>query len=146
MASSSSSDSAAAAAAVVATPVASTASNKRRPAAAAPALPSPSEPLDEQERAAGLICVRLGKKHQNRIFHEFDERHPHDAGQGIGEALVVGGRVVKVAPTTRVRAAIMQGILEEVRDGIAHPQLPDLIDRMNEIVLPGIAPMTPAKK
>lgn len=115
----------------------STASNKRPAAAAAPAIAdAPSEPLSAAERAAGIMCVKLGKKFGNRIFHEFDEAHPHDAGQHIGEALVVGGRVVKVAPTARVREALARGILEEVRSGLAHPQLPDLIDAVNAKVVP----------
>lgn len=88
-----------------------------------------------------LILVRLAKKFADRIFHEFNEDHPHQTTNG-GEALVTGDRVVSVAPTTAVRHAIMQGILEEVREpnAVASPEGPDVLDVVNGEVKPGSAP------
>lgn len=87
-----------------------------------------------------LILVRLAKKFADRIFHEFNDNHPHQTTNG-GEALVTGDRVVSVAPTTAVRSAIMQGILEEVREpnAVASPEGPNVLDVVNGEVKPGVA-------
>lgn len=99
--------------------------------------------LTSDERAQGLMLVRLTQKFTNRIFHEFHPDHPHKvdaAGERTGEALVVAGRIVKVAPTQSVRAALMGGkdgpVLEEVRDKPATPEPVDVVDVVNASVLP----------
>jgi hypothetical protein len=99
------------------------------------------------------ILVRLTEKFAGRIFHEFDNEHPHKTAQG-GELLVTGGVIVKdadgkvtddprrvasAARTQGVLHAIMQGVLEEIRDpkATATPDPVDILDVVNGVVKPG---------
>lgn len=85
-----------------------------------------------ESSASALILVRLTKRYGNRIFHEFHPDHPHQTAHG-GELLVTGERIVQAARTSSVLSAIMQGVLEEVRDpnAVASPepiQVADVVD------------------
>lgn len=82
--------------------------------------------------AANLILVKLAKKFSDRIFHEFHPDHPHQTSNG-GELLVTGDRVAEAARTPGVLSAIMQGVLEEVRDPsvTATPDPVDVLDVVN---------------
>lgn len=95
---------------------------------------TPSSPAGSPARRTddGFILVRLTQKFRDRIFHEFHPDHPHETSNGQ-ELLVIGDRVVEAARTPGVLSAIMQGVLEEVRDpdAVASPepvQVVDLID------------------
>ncbi len=91
------------------------------------------EHLTPEDRAAGYMLVKLhpkaetvpGKPDAGRIFHEQDDAHP----QPNGEVLIVKGRVVKVAPTVRVREALMRHILAEA-DAPETPAPPSVAELM----------------
>ena len=91
------------------------------------------------------ILVRLAKKFETRIFHEFNNDHPHQTDKG-GELLVTGGRVAQAARTPGVLHAIMQGVLEEVRDPAAQPTPDpvDVLDVVNGVVTAPTSAATPA--
>lgn len=93
--------------------------------------------------ADNLILVKLAEKFRDRIFHEFNGAHPHETANGH-ELLVTGDRVVEAARTPGVLSAIMQGVLEEVRDPriTPSPTPVDVLDVVNGVVTP--APVTPA--
>lgn len=93
--------------------------------------------------ADNLILVKLTKKFADRIFHEFHPDHPHETANGH-ELLVTGDRVAEAARTPGVLGAIMQGVLEEVRDPSVQPTPTpvDVLDVVNGVVTP--APVTPA--
>lgn len=76
--------------------------------------------------ATRFITVRLSEKHANKIFHEWNDEHPHKPDGKHGEALVVAGRVVRVARTKAVMDAISQEILEECAGEDPDAPLPDL--------------------
>lgn len=92
--------------------------------------------------ADNLILVKLAEKFRNRIFHEFHPDHPHETANGH-ELLVTGDRVAEAARTPGVLGAIMQGVLEEVRDPSVKPTPDpvDVLDVVNGVVTPAeVAP------
>ncbi len=100
--------------------------------------------LTPEDRKAGFILVELGPKLINRtketdparmrhgIFHEADDRHPNK-----GEALVVHGKVVKVAVTARVREALAHELIVESEK----PETPstDVADAMSAMATRQVA-------
>jgi hypothetical protein len=91
--------------------------------------------------ADNLILVKLTKKFADRIFHEFHPDHPHETANGH-ELLVTGDRVAEAARTPGVLGAIMQGVLEEVRDPAVQPSPTpvDVLDVVNGEVAPASSP------